>query len=99
MTTLYTHTYTMTYKDAVYLFLELTKDTTVKPFSWEIITRVEYPTTDVRWFENALDYTIGLKFLDLVNMYKGKPRRPKTVTFAFHNHGVDILSATGRVIL
>lgn len=94
---MYTHQHTMTYKDALVRFAELTKDTTVKPFSWYIIGEAKY-TNHIKIFENALDYEIGLKFLSVVKLYKGSGKHPKTVTFSFHRGGVDILSASGRKI-
>lgn len=84
----------MTYADAVKKCVELTKDTTVKPFSWYIIEQAGY-TKGVKIFENALDYEIGMKFLTVMKMYRGTGKRPKSVTFSFHSKGVDILSASG----
>lgn len=94
----YTTQYTIDYKEAVVLFASLTKGTTVKPFSFEILERSGYKK-GIKIFENALDYEIGMKFLAVVKMYKGTGKRPKTVTFAFHKDGVDILSKSGIKIV
>ena len=88
----------MTYSDALTTFATLTKDTTVKPFSFHILNESGY-TKGMKIFENALDYEIGMKFLQVVQMYRGTGKRPKTVTFAFHKDGVDILSKSGIKIV
>lgn len=93
MTVTYTKQYTMTYREATELALELTKES-IKPFGFKImeLAGVKY---GIKSFENGLDYEIGIKFVALVKSYKGTGKRPKSVTFAFHKDGVDILSASG----
>jgi hypothetical protein len=94
----YTHTYRIGYKDALDLFLTLTKDTTVKPFSWEIMRRADY-TNYTRIFEGALDYGIGMSFIALIRMYKNTGKRPTEIQFAFHSKGCDILSKSGKLLI
>lgn len=91
--TIYTKQLTMTYREATALAVELTKES-IKPFGFRImeLAGVKF---GVKAFENGLDYEVGTKFVALVAAYKGTGRRPKSVTFAFHKDGVDILSASG----
>jgi hypothetical protein len=91
----YTNTYEITYKDAVNLCAGIKSG---KEFSWAILERANY-TKGTKIFENALDYGIYFSFLAVIRMYKGTGKRPKSVVFAFHSKGCDILSKSGHMLV